>query len=130
MGYIVESKFAKNFDSMAAKLKNWRVVHAVTKVSLRLLLPVSWLGLLIAPACVWSLPFQILRACRVTPPSAGYWISAAVISSLLMFFLYRLARLVVYELRHRVLDVESLVGFTGFSLAAALTAYILPHGWF
>jgi hypothetical protein len=130
MAFIVQSKFARDSDSMAAKSKNWRVVHAVTKVSLRLLLPVSWLGLLLAPACICSWPFQILRACRVTPPSAGYWISAAMISGLLIFCLYRLARLVVWELRHRILDVESLLAFVGFALAAALTGYILPRGWF
>ncbi len=116
MAYTIHSKFAT--DLAAARVVRW------------LLLPVSYLGLLIAPAFVCALPFQILHSCRVTPPSVGYWISAAIISGLVLFCLYRLGRRVIWEFRQRIIDVESFVGFAGFTLSAALTAYIFPHGWF
>jgi len=128
MAYIVHSKFARDFDSMAAKFQGWRAIHAVCRVALWLLLPVAYLGLLIAPAFVCALPFQILHSCRVKPPSVVYWISAVIIAGLVLFCCYRLGRHVIRELRQRIIDVESWVGFAGFALSAALTVYIFRHG--
>jgi hypothetical protein len=116
MAFTIHSKFARDFA--AARIARW------------LLLPVSYLGLLIAPASVCALPFQILRSCHVTPPSVGYWISATIISGVVLFCLYRLGRRVIWEIRQRIIDMESLVGFAGFTLSAALIAYIFPQGWF
>ena len=129
MRYTVHSRFAKAYDAMAGRFQRWPVLHAICRLALRLTLPIAWLGLLISSAVCFGVPFKILHWCQVTPPSKAYWFWAAIISGGVLFCCYRLGRRVLHELRHRIIDIESLVGLAGFTLSLAWTIWLFRTGW-
>lgn len=128
MAYIVHSKFARDFDAMAARLEHWRAVHFLCRATLRLLLPVSYLGFLLCATLMFILPFKVLQLFRVTPPSVTYWVFAALISAFVLFVIWQTGRRIVWQWRQQVIDVELVVIFLGATLSAALIALIVPHG--
>lgn len=129
MTYTIHSGFAKQFDAVSDRFRRWPVIRSVCRVLLRLLLLPAYFGLLLAPAGFFSLPFQILNGVKAAPPSIQYWTVAGFTCAGLLYCLYRLSRRMIWELRQHVFDLESVVGFAGFLLSAAFTAYILPVGW-
>jgi hypothetical protein len=129
MRYTVRSSFVKDFDSLAGRLKRWPALYRIVHLFLRLLLPLAWLGLLFACGFFCSLPFQILLWCKIAPPSVGYWIVATIISVLILFAFYRLGRRMRSEMKHGIIDVETIVGFAGFFLSLLFTALVFRTGW-
>jgi hypothetical protein len=129
MRYVVRSSFVKEFDSLADRLKPWLALHRIVHLFLRLLLPLAWLGLLFSCVFVCSLPFQILHWRKIAPPSRSYWITATIVSALILFAFYRLGRRMRFEMKQGILDVETIIGFAGFVLSLLFTALIFRTGW-
>src|SRR6185437_2229176 len=125
----IHSDFAKQFDAVSERFHRRPVIRGSCRALLRILLVPAWLGLFLAPAGIFSIPFQVLASFRVDPPAVGYWTVAALTSAGILLCLFGMGRRIRLELRQRVLDVESAVGFAGFLFPAAFTAYMLPRGW-
>ena len=88
------------------------------------LAPIAYLGLVITPTVVSSVPFQIFHRREVSP--LVFWLTAASVAVLAFWLLYRLGRVAYRSLRQRVIDLEAVVGFIGLVLAIVVIAWIHP----
>ncbi|HKS38185.1 MAG TPA: hypothetical protein VJW76_13390, partial [Verrucomicrobiae bacterium] len=86
-------------------------------------------GVLVAPAVTLSLPFHVLRAFRVQPPSVAYWFATTPVFALALCLLYRFGNAGYRSFRQGVISLEAIFGFFGFVLAVAFVVWILPTGW-
>ena len=91
--------------------------------------PIAYLGLLIAPSVILSIPFQILHSFNISPPSLAYCISASCVAAATLWVLYRSVKLAIYAARHGILDIDAVVTSFGFALAAVCIVFISPTGW-
>ncbi len=77
--------------------------------------PVAYLGLLVSPAVVLSVPFQVFHRHLI-----GYWLTVVVV----LWVIYRLGRTSYRWYARRVIDLEAIVGFTGSLLALASCIWV------
>ena len=125
MKYVIHSRmvdevapFARRFQAYPAL---FQVCHGVSDV----LVFFAYLGALVAPAVVFGLPIQILRAFRVEPPSIAFWTSAALLFVCAVSLLYLSGLAFIRCIRRRVVHLEALVGFLGMVLAIACHVFLI-----
>jgi hypothetical protein len=84
------------------------------------LLPLAYLGALLAPAAVLNLPFTGLHSPQEHP--AYYWCALLVVCSISTWILYRTGRSILFYFRNRTIHAESVILFVGvgFALFAVL----------
>lgn len=89
-----------------------------------LLLPICYLGALIAPAVLLAIPFQVFHKHQISP--VVFWVVAVVLGALVVWSL-RLALVSWLRLfRQRVIYVEAAVFFTAVVLAVAAVLWVYP----
>ena len=90
---------------------------------------IAYLGVLVAPTVTFSIPFQVLWAAKIQPPSILYWFSATAILLLALWLLYRLGSAGYHGFRSGVINLEAIFGFVGVMLTVAFIVWFLPTGW-
>ena len=115
MKYIVHSRLLMELTSSTQRLGHHTVLCRVWRGVSWLLLPLCYLGALMAPAVILSIPFQILHAHRV--PSLVYWITILLMAVLILWVLYRAASYFFHGFRQRVIHVEAIILFVAIAFA-------------
>ena len=90
---------------------------------------IAYFGVLVAPTVTFSIPFQVLRAAKIQPPSILYWFSATAILLFALWLLYRFGSAGYHGFRSGVINLEAIFGFVGVALTVAFVVWILPTGW-
>ena len=89
-----------------------------------LLLPFCYLGALIAPAVILSIPFQVFHWHRFSP--AVFWSATALIGAFVVWMLSLSLVSWLRFLRQRVIYVEAVVFFAALVFAVAVVLWIYP----
>ncbi len=88
------------------------------------LLPLCYLGALIAPTVILSIPFQVFQKHEVSP--FAFWVTAAFMGAGVLWLLYRTATCAVRSLRQRVLHVEAILLSVALGLAVITVVWLYP----
>jgi hypothetical protein len=89
-----------------------------------ILMPFCYLGLLIAPAVIFSIPFQFFHEHTVSCP--GYLVATVLVSASFLWMLYRAAKGGFYSFRQHVIHVDAIVLFVGLVFAAIIIVWLYP----
>jgi H+/Cl- antiporter ClcA len=89
-----------------------------------MVLPVAYLGALIAPAGVLSIPFQIFHKHHF--PAWAFWITAALVGTLAGRWLFRAVVCGWRFFRQRVIHLEALVFAFGLVFAVIVIIWLYP----
>jgi hypothetical protein len=127
MKYRVRSQML--IDLNLARFTNFPGVNRIWRVLAITISIVAYLGVIVAPAVVSSLPFQILHAFRIKPPSASYWIVASIILTLSIWLLCRITTIGYRSLRQGIISLDTIFGVIGVTLAIIFILWTLPTGW-
>jgi hypothetical protein len=90
---------------------------------------IAYLGVLGAPLVTLSLPYQVLYALNIQPPSRLYWFAATGMLILTLGLLCLTGMAGYKALRKRVISLDAIFFFLGLALAVAFIVWILPAGW-
>ena len=118
MKYVIHSRMTDEIAPFARRFQAYPVLFQVCRGVSYVLAFFAYLGALVAPAVVFGLPIQILRAFRVAPPSIAFWTSAALLFVCAVSLLYLFGLAFVRCIRRRVVHLEALVGFWCWPLRA------------
>jgi hypothetical protein len=106
------AQLAGNSPGLARRVVSW------------LLLPICYLGALIAPAVILAVPFQIFHARHFSP--AVFWVSMVLIGALVLWQFYRALISSLRFFRQRVIYVEAIVMVVAFVAAVTVVIWIYP----
>ena len=120
MRFIVQSQIVKEVDSAAKRFERWHILHVTCRVLFRLFLVVPCLGALVAPSVVFGMLLRALHSFRIP-----YWIAVATILAGLAFLLFAFGWGILANLRRHVINLEVIVAFTSYLIAAIIIGYTL-----
>lgn len=89
-----------------------------------LVLPFCYLGVLLAPTVVLSIPFQVLHSRAVS--SVVFWSTTTAMNALVLWLFHRSARTAFSAWRQRVIQVEAIVLCMALVLAVLLIEWVFP----
>lgn len=124
MSYTVHSQMMIELTPFSPRLLRHVTLCRVWRGFSWLLLPLCYLGALIAPAMVLSIPFQYFHRHEVSP--LVFWPVTAVTSALVLYLFYRAATYSLHNFRQRVIHVEAIVICVALVLAVIAITLVFP----
>jgi cation transport ATPase len=118
---------AEEFAPSATRFQSHPVVLQVCRGLSHVFSVAAYLGLLIAPSVVISLPIQLAHSFRVAGRLLAFYVSVALASALVLWALYRFGSAAIHSVRQRVVHVDALVGFVGVLLAIACHVFLISE---
>jgi hypothetical protein len=85
---------------------------------------IGYLGLLIAPSVVFSIPFQLFHRTHASP--LAFWLTAFAVFLLAFWIAYRLALSGYRSFVQKVLDLDAVIGLVGIVLALPVIICVYP----
>lgn len=124
MKYIVHSQMMTEMTPASPRLLR----HAMLCRTLRgvswLLLPFCYLGALLAPVVIFSIPYQAFHRHEASP--VVFWLTTAAIGALVLWLFCRSARAASAAWRQQVIHVEAIIMCVALVLAVILIAWVFP----
>ena len=124
MKYIVHSQMMTELAPSSPRLVRHAFLCRVWRGVSWLVLPLCYLGALIAPAVVLSIPFQVFHKHGVSP--LVYWATTVLMGVFVLWMLYRAASYGFRSFRQRVIHVEAIVLFVALVFAVVAIVWIYP----
>ncbi len=124
MSYTVHSQMMIEMTPSSPRLLRHAILCRAWRGVSWLLLPFCYLGALIAPAVVFSIPFQVFHRHEVSP--VVFWSTTAAMSALVLWLFYRAVRFSVRSFRQQVIHVEAIVMSVALVLAVIVIAWVYP----
>lgn len=124
MKYIVYSQMMNEMTPSSPHLLRRVALCRTLRGVAWLVLPFCYLGALLAPAVVFSIPFQVFHRHAVSP--VVFWSTTTAMSALVLWLFYRSARAASAAWRQRVIHVEAIVMCMALMLAVLLIAGVFP----
>jgi hypothetical protein len=88
------------------------------------LLPICYFGLLISPAVILAIPFQIFHKHHLSP--VIFWIAMVLIAALVLWMLGLALVIGLRFFRRRVIYIDAIVFFAALVFAVAAVFWIYP----
>lgn len=124
MRYMIHSEMMADITPPATRAADHPFLYRFQRAAAWLLAPICYLGLLVAPSVVLSLPFQVFHRVAVSP--IAYWLVAGPVMFVILWVLYWLGRFNLQNIRQRVIDLEALIGLIGFALIPGVVVWFFP----
>jgi hypothetical protein len=126
----IDAKMIKDMASWTAYWQKSRITRFTWFFVQPILMVTAYAGLFLGVAALNFLPFKILRAIEVSPPSALYWCLA--IGSIILFVAVSILFGFIFykQLKKRCVDLEIFLSLCGLLFGEWVAIVILPHGWF
>ncbi|MFM7215403.1 MAG: hypothetical protein ACKO3H_11065 [Verrucomicrobiota bacterium] len=124
MNFTVHSQMMNEVMPSSPRLIRRVVLSRTLRGVAWLVLPFCYLGVLLAPTVVLSIPFQVLHRHAVSP--VVFWSTTAAMSALVLWLFYRSARTASSAWRQRIIHVEAIVMCMALVLSVLLIAWVFP----
>src|SRR5277367_1342216 len=124
MRYSIRSDMMAELTPKSPRLVRHILLCRFLRILSWFFLPVNYLGLLMAPAVILSIPFQIFHYHHFSPYL--FWTAVALVGTftLGMFYASLVAGLRLF--RQRVIYLEAIVLFAGLMFAVVVVVWIFP----
>jgi hypothetical protein len=120
MKYTVHSAMMNEMTPSSSRLLRHAALCRAWRGLSWLLLPFCYLGALLAPAVVLSIPFQVFHNHQVSP--FVFWVTTGAMSALVLWVFCRAVSSGFRSFRHGVIHIEAIV----MSLALLLAIVVIP----
>ena len=124
MRYSIRSDMMEEMTPKSPRLVRHVFLCRVWRVVSWFLLPIAYVGALIAPAGFLSIPFQVFHRHHYSP--RAFWILTAVVGAIVLCMLSLAVISLLRHFRQRVIYVESVVLFVGFCLVLPIVFWVFP----